>query len=194
MVRCREVGIAQAFEEKITAVIAVEPERKLYQPDFDSINISAEEAVQLLTAMVTDDTKWLLKNPELVGIGRNQESLKHLLRRYPDLSVILGLPSSQFEIVEEGEPIEIPPDFQEEISQLQGLEAKRGFGKREARAWGYSEHLSSQIKVYERILEQLKSDEYPFFRALILFNLGINYLELPIGDRLYNLRQVIKYC
>ncbi len=198
LIRCREVGIAQAYEEKIAAVIAVEPERKLYQPDFDSINISAEQAVKLLTVMVTgndDDilTLWLT-NPELSCIAKNQEFLKHLLRRYPDLSMILGHPSSQFEIVEEGEPVEIPPDFQEEISQLQHVEATRGFRSPEARAWGYPEHLSYSIKVYERILEQLKSDKYPLFRALILFNLGINYLELPIGDRLYNLRQVIKYC
>ena len=194
LARCREVGIAPAYEEKIAAVIAEEPGRKREQPDFDSMDISAEQAVQLLTAMVTNDVTLWRTNPELVGIGLNQESLKHLLRRYPDLSVILGQPSSQFEIVEEGEPVEIPPDFQEEISELQRVEAARGFRSPEVRVWGYPEHLSYSIKVYERILKQLKSDEYPLFRALILFNLGINYLELPIGDRLYNLRKVIEYC
>lgn len=195
LVRCREVGIAQAFEEKIAGVIAEEPERKRQQPDLDSINISAEQAVQLLTAMVTKDdivTLWRT-NPELAGIASNQEALMALLRRYPDLSVILGLQTSEFEIVEEDELVETPPDFQEEISQLQRVEVARGYRKPEARASGYPEHLSYQIKAYERILERLKSDEYPFFRASILLNLGATYLELPIGDRLYNLRQAIKY-
>jgi CHAT domain-containing protein len=186
--RCREVSIEQAFEEKIYAVISQEPERIRQQLDFDSINISADQAVQLLTAMVTQniDTLWRT-HPELVGIATDQETLMALLRRYPDLSVILGLPSSEFAILEEGEPIETPPEFLQALFQVQRLEDEISRNPD-------PQAILFLIQVYQQILGRLKSEKYQLFKASTLLNLGATYLQLPIGDRLYNIRQAINSC
>lgn len=181
---CREIGIEQAFEMKINTVVRQDPQRTRRQLDLDSLNVTADEAVRLLTAMrlsVRRDTQDIIElwqeNPKLSSIASNQEALTCLLRRYPDLAVILDLPSSEFEVVSEQEQIETPPEFMQEFFILQNLA-------------GNPSHM---IQEYERILERPELNNYPLFRALLLSNLGSNYFELPIGDRLYNVRQAIKY-
>ena len=184
LARCREVGVEQAFEEKIQVSLAARPEIAglVLMPS----DLSPDLIVQLFTKMATHDKEGQLallrQYPQLISLSTNNEEFTRVLEQYPDFREILGMPVISRSSQEHA--IDFPPIFSNEMVSVNYLGGKIG---QDVSA------LVPLIQIYERILHHKSIKKYPDFYIGILHNAAATYIQLPTGKREENLVRAIAY-